>query len=86
MLFLKISFIIVLSVYVILLLFFCHKDGRFFKTLFLSVLTGIAVLTVVNLTSRFTGVCIPVNAWTCGSSALFGIPGVLGILLIRMFF
>ena len=86
MLFLKISFIILLSVYIILLLYFCYKDRSFFKTLFLSVLSGIAALTAVNLASYFTGVCIPVNAWTCGSSALFGIPGVLGNLLIRMFF
>ncbi len=85
MLFLKISFIIILSVYLITLLIFCYKDGNFFKTLLLSVMSGIAVFTVVNLTSRFTGVYIPVNAWTCGSSALFGVPGVLGLLLVRMF-
>lgn len=84
--FIKISFIIILSVYSLLLLFFCIKSGRFVRTLLLSALSGIIVLTAVNVLSGFTEVGIPVNGWTVGTSALFGMPGVLGLLVTRMFF
>lgn len=84
--FLKISFIIILTVYIVLLLFFCYKNGKFLKTLLLSALSGLIVLTAINLLSGVTGVGISINGWTVGTSALFGMPGVLGLLTIRMFF
>lgn len=54
------------------------------KTLLFSALSGIVVFTVVNLLSSLTGITISVNAWTLGSSAVFGMPGVLGLLILRM--
>lgn len=84
--FIKISFIILLLVYAVLLLCFCFKSGRTVKTLLLSSLSGLAVMTAINVLSHFTGVEIAVNGWSVSSSALFGIPGVLGMLIIRMFF
>ena len=84
--FLKISFIILLVVYLLLILVFSAKTGKMLKTLLLSVASGLAVMAVINILSRFTGVDISVNAWTIGSSAVFGIPGVLGLLVLRMFF
>ena len=84
--FIKISFIILLVVYLCVFLYFCHKNGKFFKTLLLSCLSGLLTFTIVNLLSHFTGVNLPVNAWTTGTSALFGIPGVFGLLTVRMFF
>ncbi len=84
--FIKISFILFLIVYIIVFLFFCYKSGKMVKTLLLSAASGLAVMTVINLLSKFTGVSIAVNAWTTLSSATFGIPGVLGLLIVRMFF
>lgn len=84
--FVKISFIILLSVYVLILLIMCCKSGRAFKTLLLSAVSGLAAMTAVNLLSHFTGVNIAVNLYTTLSSAALGIPGVLGLLTIRMFF
>ena len=54
------------------------------KTLLFSALSGIVVFTVINLLSSLTGITISVNAWTLGSSAVFGMPGVLGLLILRM--
>ena len=84
--FIKISFIILLSVYALILLVMCYKSGRMLKTLLLSAVSGLAAMTAVNLLSHFTGVNIAVNLYTTLSSAVFGIPGVLGLLTIRMFF
>lgn len=81
---LKICFIIILVVYVLLLLYFSYKNGKIIRSVLLSALIGIITFTVVNLLSGFSGVGIPVNAWTLGSSATFGLPGVLGLLLMRM--
>ncbi len=79
-----ISFIIIMVVYVCLFLYFCYKNGKLLKTLMLSCLSGLAVFTVVNLLSDFTGVYIPVNWYTTGSAATFGVPGVLCLLTLRM--
>ena len=84
--FIKISFIIILVVYTVLFLYFCRRNGDMIKTALLSAVSGLAVMTAVNLLSRFTGVNIAVNAWTVGSSAALGIPGVLGLLAMRLFF
>lgn len=84
--FIKISLIILLSIYVLMLLIFSVKSGKTLKTLLLSALSGLAVMVAVNLTERFTGISIAVNGWTVASSALLGIPGVLGLLTVRLFF
>ena len=54
------------------------------KTLLVSALSGIVTFTAVNLLSSVTGITLSVNAWTLGSSAVFGMPGVLGLLILRM--
>lgn len=82
--FIKISFIIILVIYIIFLLYFSYRNGKIIKTLLISALSGIITFTAVNLLSSLTGITISVNAWTLGSSAVFGIPGVLGLLIFRM--
>lgn len=84
--FLKISFIILFVVYSVTLLIMCYKSGKTIKTLLLSALSGIGTMTVVNLLSYFTGVTIAVNLYTVLTSLFLGIPGVLGLLVIRIFF
>ncbi len=84
--FIKISFILFLLIYALCFIILCYKSGKMIKTMLLSAVSGLAVMTAVNLLSKFTGVFIAVNGWTTLSSALFGMPGVLGLLIIRMFF
>lgn len=84
--FIKVFCIILLVVYAVVLLYFCYKSGKFLKTLLLSAVSGIAAMAVVNLLSRFTGVSLPVNPYTAVSSGVLGIPGVLGLLTVRLFF
>lgn len=60
------------------------KSRKFFRSLFLNALLGVAVLAAIDLTTRFTGVHIPVNEWTVGSSAVLGLPAVAGFLLLPL--
>ncbi len=82
----KVYFIILLVLYSVFLILFSYKSGKMIKTLLLSAFSGLAVFAIVNILSRYTGVDIAVNGWTVGSSALFGIPAVFGLLFLRLFF
>ncbi len=55
-----------------------------FRSGMLSVLGGIAALTVVNLCSSLTAVSIPVSRLSLGVSSFLGIPGVICMLLLPM--
>ncbi len=79
---LTVAVIVYFLVYIILALN-CKKP---FKTLILITLGGLAALAVVDLTSRFTGVYIPVNPYTVGISASGGIVGTVALLIIKLIF
>ena len=42
-----------------------------------------AALIAVNLTSRFTGVHIPINIYTVPSAAVFGIPACAVLVILE---
>jgi len=65
-------------------LIFAFKTGKPFRAL--NAFSGLAVLAIINITTRFTGVHIPLNQWTAGLSAGFGIPAVCLFLLLPVFF
>ena len=56
------------------------KSGHFFKSLFLTIIQGIVALFAVNVIGMLTGVVIPLNWYTIGTSAFLGIPGVIMII------
>lgn len=58
------------------------KSGRPIRYLLLSAISGIGALFAVNLLSSVTGVSIALNYITLGISSLFGISGVIGLLLV----
>lgn len=64
---------------------FCIGSKKPFKYLLLNFLSGVIALAVVNLTSGLTGVHIPVNPYSAGAGAVFGIPAVFGFLILRLF-
>lgn len=74
---------VLLFVYACMLLYFAAKSQKPLKTLCGGALSGLGALAVVDITTTFTGVFIPLNAWTVGSSAAFGIPGVISLLIIN---
>ena len=62
------------------------KGGKPLKSLLLNAFMGIAVMAVIDLTAKFTGVHIPVNQYTVTGSAVFGIPAVCGFLVLPIIF
>ncbi len=47
---------------------------------------GAVALAAVNLCSEFTGVYVPLSGMNLCVSSLLGIPGVIALLMIPMFF
>lgn len=83
---LKYGGIVVLIVGALSLLIFAVRTKKFFKTLLLNAFLGLAVMAVIDLTAKFTGAHIPVNWWTVGGAAVFGIPAVSGYLILPLIF
>ena len=65
-------------------LYAMKKSRHFIKYLFLTVLQGWSALLAVNASGLLTGVTLPLNALTLGVSAIFGTPGVIMNLLIKI--
>lgn len=60
------------------------KSGHFIKSVFLTVVQGLAALLAVNASGLMTGVTLPMNWLTLGTSAVFGTAGVIANLLIKI--
>ncbi len=86
MTFLKYSGIAAVVLSGLAILIVCVLGRKPLRCIILNIAIGVAALAAVNITARFTGVYIPVNEWTVGGSAVFGMPGVCGIILLQMIF
>ena len=58
------------------------KSGHFIRYLMLSAISGIGALFAVNLLTSVTGVSIALNCITLAVSSIFGISGVIALVLI----
>jgi pro-sigmaK processing inhibitor BofA len=84
--FFKVSALVILSVTAFALLVLFIKSRRPVKALVINAFSGIITLILINLTTAFTGIHIPVNWWSVSASAGLGIPGVIGLILLQMIF
>ena len=75
------AMIIALCVCSLIMLIAFIRSGHFFSYIILSALSGIGSLFAVNLLSSLTGVSIALNYITLSVSSVFGISGVIGLLL-----
>ena len=76
--------IVVLSVFTLCVLFFAIESHKFFKTFLFNTFLGISVLAIIDLTAKFTGMYIPLNWYSVGGSAVFGIPAVILFLIMQI--
>ncbi len=81
-----IVFICFASIYFIAYTVLAAKTGAFKKTVAISVGSGLFALAAVGLAAPLTGVWIPFNWWTVGSSAAVGLPGVVALVLSKLIF
>lgn len=73
--------IIALAISAVIVLITLIKSGHFIRYLLLSAISGIGSLFAVNLLSSVTGVSIALNYITLAVSSVFGISGVIGLIL-----
>ena len=74
--------ILVLALVSVVVMLTLIKSGHFIRYLTLSAISGIGALFAVNLLTSNTGISIALNYKTLCISALFGISGVIALVLI----
>lgn len=78
--------VVVLMLGCVLWLFVClFKNKQPIKTLFLSGFCGVISLFIVNLISFAIGDILEINLCTLGVSGVLGIPGVILMILVKIF-
>lgn len=80
----KTIFICLAALYAVAFLFFAFKTGKPLKTLLLNILVGLAVFTLLNVSSEYTGVGLQVNGWSLLCAGAAGVPGVALMVLMRI--
>lgn len=62
------------------------KNKKLISGILLTAIQGVCALFAVNLIGSFIDVRIPVNFWTLSTSGLFGISGVIVLLVTDILF
>lgn len=81
----KIILGIIFTVYLIILFTTYKKSKKTAKLFLLVALQGICAFFAVNLIGQFIDVHIPVNKITLTFSSLFGVSGVIMLLIFQVF-
>ena len=59
------------------------KSKKFFKLFFLNAVLGLAILIIIKITTKFSGVYLPINLYTVVGSSVFGLPAIIGFLILN---
>lgn len=81
-----ISFASILILGLLFVFFYSLKSKNILKIFLFNSLLGIFALISLNLTQKYTGIYIPYNWYTVAGSGLYGIPGVCGLLFLKIIF
>lgn len=82
----KILILLFILIAVGFIFYFLFKSKNFVKLMFLNMLLGAATLIILKLISKFTGVEIWINQFTMSSTLIFGIPAVIGFIILNLIF
>lgn len=74
----------IISFFALAILFFALKSRRPLRFLLLNAIIGIIAMIVVNTASQFTGVYIPVNRFSVSGVSVFGVPAVIGLIILQI--
>jgi pro-sigmaK processing inhibitor BofA len=55
-----------------------------FRGILADALCGIAALALVNLSAAYTGITLPINAYTAFAGAVLGLPGIILLLALHL--
>ncbi len=71
-------------IYFLLYFLLAARTLKPLKTIFSFAVIGLIGMIAINLTAKFTGVYIPVNYYSVGSCCALGLPGTIGLLILKM--
>lgn len=80
----KTFFIVIFSFFAAVILFFGIKSHKLLKTLMFNAFLGLCTLAIIDLTAKFTGMYIPLNWYSVGGSAVFGIPFIVLLIVLQI--
>lgn len=83
---LKIGVIILLGISALIMMILYLLSKNPIKTLLVNILFGATVLIILNFTTKYTGIRIPINPYTLIGCTVYGTPGVVGYLLSSIIF
>ena len=79
-----ISIITIIFISVIFLVLIFQKKA--IKRFIINIILGIILLVLIDLTSEFTSVYIPINKYTFLGSISFGVSGIILFLVLQLIF
>ncbi len=62
------------------------RGRRPIRDLFVGTVQGACALAAVNVAGAFTGVSLGINWFSVVACSAFGVPGVIGMLLLKLIF
>ncbi|MCQ2455162.1 MAG: pro-sigmaK processing inhibitor BofA family protein [Clostridia bacterium] len=81
-----ISLAVLLGISSIVVFMLSFYSGKALKRIILNAVFGILIMAGINLTSKFSGVHIPINPVTALGIGIFSIPAVIGFLMLNIIF
>ena len=78
--------LVILIISELFCLYYSIKKGGFLKVVFLNALLGILTMIAVNLSTEYTNCYIPINLYTVIFPCTFGVPAVIGLVLLKFIF
>ena len=83
---LKYGVLVLIGISSLFLLIFSILNKKPFRTLFINILFGLFTLSIINLTKKLTGIFIPINWYTVIGSSFYGLPFIIGFLMLNLIF
>ena len=76
--------ITVISLFTLIIAIISILSKKPLRTLIFNAFLGVVILSVIDLTSDYTNTYIPINAYTLIGSSVFGIPAIIGFLILKI--
>ena len=86
MIFLKYFYLTVISVFGIIILIYAFLSKKPIKILLFNAIAAFFSLGIINFTSKYSGVYIPINEYSIALSGVFGLPAVCSFLIFPIIF
>ncbi len=82
--FIKYLFIVISVIYFLIILLLGTKSKKVFKYIILNSFMGLSVFFILYFLKNFTGIILYLNPITLSFSTIYGIVGVIGMLILNL--